>query len=293
MYFSPVEKDNIVYSVDMIRLKTYISYSAFTELEFRFNTCWADYVEKKWTSSRAFNFFYNYDIKVEDGKSFYFGFLHNSERRGENDNTKYNFTIEFNPNKIEQHKVLMYLLDLSGDWYIKSLDLACDLRINILDVIFDKKMKRSVKATYNGFDDRTYYIGKGNGRIKIYNKKKESKLECENLTRVEISVEYDDYDIRNIITYKFDKKFFPELYLQKYCYSFSDYKDKTMLAILFAVQNGFPINDLSRVYKKKLKDMLEMGNKIKFDYQSATQAVYKIMWGYFLKLNRKNPVHFR
>lgn len=41
------------------------------------------------------------------------------------------------------------------------------LRVNILDVIFDKKLKRHVEIYSNDFDDLTYRIGKGNGRIKI------------------------------------------------------------------------------------------------------------------------------
>ena len=294
MYFAPVEDNDIVYSVDMIRLKTYISYTTFSELEFRLDTCWSGYVDKKWTSGKACNFFYNYNIKIEDGISFYFGFLHNTEKRSIDERSTYNLTIEFNPNKVQADKVLLYILDLSSEWYIKSLDLAIDLKINILDVIYDKGLKRKVKIENNGFDDKTYYIGKGNGRVKIYNKKKESKLEIEHdLTRVEISLEYDDFLISNMIIYKFDKSVFPELFLQKYCYSFSDYKDKTMLAILYAVQNGFPINDLSRAYKTKLKNMLECGHKIKFNHISATQAVKRVIWGYFNMRHRKNFVHFR
>lgn len=294
MYYGSVQDNNIIYSVDMIRLKTYISYSLFSEVEFRFNTCWEEYVEKKWTSGRAFSFFYNYNIKIEDGISFYFGFLHNSEKRSDSDSLKYNFTIEFNPNKVQDNKILLYLLDLSGEWYIKSLDMACDLKINILDIIYDKGLKRSVMTISNGFDDKTYRIGKGNGHVKIYNKKRESNLDIDyDLTRVEISMEYDDFDVKNMILYKFDKKVFPELYLQKYCYSFSEYKDKTMLAIMYAVQNGFPINELSRAYKTKLKNMLECGHKIKFNHIAATQAVTRIVFGYFNRRDRKNWVRFR
>lgn len=294
MYYGPVEDNNIIYSVDKIRLKTYISYSLFTDVEFRFDTCWSEYVERKWTSGRAFNFFYNYSIKVDEDVSFYFGFLHNSEKRELNENLKYNLTVEFNPNKVQDNKILLYILDLSGEWYIKRLDMACDLKVNILDIIYDKGLKRSVMTISNGFDDKTYRIGKGNGHVKIYNKKKESNLDIDyDLTRIEITMEYEDFLISNMIIYRFDKTVFPEIYLQKYCYSFSDYKDKTMLAIMYAVQNGFPINELSRAYKTKLKNMLECGHKIKFNHIAATQAVKRIIFGYFNRRDRKNWVHFR
>lgn len=294
MYYGSVEDNNIIYSVDKIRLKTYISYSLFSEVEFRFDTFWSEYVERKWTSGRAFNFFYNYSIKIDENVSFYFGFLHNSEKRDLNDSSKYNFTVEFNPNKVQDNKILLYILDLSSEWYIKRLDMACDLKVNILDIIYDKGLKRSVMTISNGFDDKTYRIGKGNGHVKIYNKKKESNLDIDyDLTRIEITMEYEDFLISNMIIYKFDKTVFPEIYLQKYCYSFSDYKDKTMLAILYAVQNGFPINELSRAYKTKLKNMLECGHKIKFNHIAATQAVNRIIFGYFNRRDRKSFVHFR
>lgn len=293
MYFENMVKNNITYSVDMLRLKTYISFSTFTELEFRFNTCWSDYVEMKYTSSRAFSFFYNYKIEIEEGIGFYFGFLHNTEKRNESDRVNYNFTIEFNPNKVKDNKILLYILDLSSEWYIKSLDLACDLRVSILDIIYDKGLKRNVHIFSSGYDNKTYEIGKGDNRVKIYNKKLESNLKIQGeLTRVEVSKTYDDFPLNNMVLYKFGDNF-PILYLQQYCYSFSDYKDKTLLAILFAVQNKYPLNDLSRVYKNKIKKLLEGGNRILFDEKIATQIVNKTIFTYFVRRDRKNVVHFR
>lgn len=40
MYNKFIEDNNMTYSVDMLRLKTYITYSIFTEIEFRFDTVW-------------------------------------------------------------------------------------------------------------------------------------------------------------------------------------------------------------------------------------------------------------
>lgn len=55
-----------------------------------------------------------------------------------------------------------------------------------------------------------------------------------------------------------------------------------MYAILYAIQNGYPINDLSRTYKKKIKNMLESGYKIIFDRTSANQALKQTILFYFL-----------
>lgn len=68
-------------------------------------------------------------------------------------------------------------------------------------------------------------------------------------------------------------------------YTFEDYKDKTLLAIAYAVQNGFPINDLTRYYKKKIKNMFEGGDKIKFSKDAATKILRKVLFHYFLNVN--------
>lgn len=108
MYFYFEEMFNVTYSIDMLRLKTYITYQEFTEIEFRFKTCWGDFVKNQYTSSRLEQFFYNYNIEIEEGQSFWFGFMHNTERRAENI-TEYNLTIEFNPNKLKDNKLLRYM----------------------------------------------------------------------------------------------------------------------------------------------------------------------------------------
>lgn len=282
MYLNELQHNNIVYSVDMIRLKTSLTYSVFTEIEFRFKTAWKDYIKKQYTTPQLKQFFYNYVIEVCEGQSFWFGYCHNTERRSFYEGAEYNFTIEFNPNKLKDNKIIMYLLSLSGKWYIKSFDLAMDLKVNILDIITDIKGRGSSKIFINGFDDKTIEIGKGDGRLKIYNKKKESNLNIlGSLTRVEVSRVLDDYPISDMKLFNFGNCF-PNLYLNKYLYSFEDYEDKTLLALLYAVQNGFPIKDLSRVYKNKIKNMFKGGYRIIFDNKIATQVVRKTIFYYFI-----------
>lgn len=283
MYINESKSDNMIYSVDMIRLKTSLTYSTFTEIEFRFRTCWASYVKKQWTTPQLKQFFYNYDIEIEEGKSFWFGFCHNTERRSFYEGAEYNFTIEFNPNKIRDNKILEYLLNLSGKWYIKSYDLAIDIKINILEIITDISGKRRNLTISNGYDDKTICIGKGDGRLKIYNKKKESNLNIQGeLTRVEITRELDDFCISDVKLLNYDNNF-PCLYLNKYIYSFEDYKDRTLFALLYAVQNGFPIQDLSRRYREKIKNLFEGGYKIRFSNSLATDVLRKTIFYYFMK----------
>lgn len=282
MYNKFIENNNIVYSLDMLRLKTYLSFTVFSELEFRFKTVWKEYVKKEYTSARVTNFFYNYVIEIEEGISFWFGFLHNTEKR-EEVNEFYNFTIEFNPNKIKDNKILLYILGLTGNWYIKSLDLAMDLKISILDINLDFSGRQEMKVYSKGYDDKTIYLGKNDGRVKVYNKKRESNLNIlGDLTRIEISRSFDDFDIKNMVFFNFGERF-PNVYLNSYIYSLSDYEDKTLLAILYAVQNGFPIKDLTKTYKRKIKKMLEGGYKILFSETIASQIVRQTIFYYFLK----------
>ena len=283
MYLKKLEMNNMTYSVDMLRLKTYLCYSTFTEIEFRFKTCWKDYVKRFYTTAQQKQFFYNYVIEIEDGVSFWLGYCHNTERRSFSEKAQYNLTVEFNPNKLKDNKIIMYLLNLSGKWFIKSFDLAVDLKINILDIITDMSGKgRDIIISY-GYDNKTITHGKNDGRFKIYNKKIESNLNIPgDLTRIEISRELDDFPIEDLKLFSYGNMF-PSLYLSNYLYSFNDYKDTTLLAILYAVQNGFPLKDLSRRYKEKIKTMLEGGYQIKFSDKTATQIIREVIFFYFMK----------
>ena len=61
MYFYSEQNGNMTYSIDMLRLKTYISYSTFTELEFRIKVGWKKYLKSDYTSARINEFFYNFN----------------------------------------------------------------------------------------------------------------------------------------------------------------------------------------------------------------------------------------
>lgn len=121
-----------------------------------------------------------------------------------------------------------------------------------------------------GGEDRTYYIGRSNNRVKIYNKKIESGLDYD-LTRLEITSKLD-YDVNMIDFYNYDVEL-PELFLNNYLYSFKDYEDKTLLAILYAVQSGFNISDLSRRYKDKVKSLLEGNYKVQIENKYCTEVI--------------------
>lgn len=292
IYYNAFEHENMIYSIDMIRLKTYISYEKYNNLDFYFRTYYGEKIKRFWISSRPMDFKYNWRIEVEEGKAFYFGFCHNSEEKiPERLEPEYNLTIEFNPNKLRDNSLVMYILNLSGIWYLKRYDLAIDLKVNILDLIFDKSGKRKFNLQSNGMDNRTIYLGgEGDKHIKIYNKKVESKLSITgDLTRIEITREVNDFKLNDIVLWQYDN-YFPDIYLNNYVYSLSDYdvkeKDKTLYAVLFAVQNGYSLNDLTRQYRKRIKELLQGGYKIRFDNKTANQILRKTVFSYFLNNKR-------
>lgn len=288
MYFESIVKNNITYSVDKLRVKTYISYTKFTELEFRFKTVWSHLVKKFYTSSGISSFFYNYNIEVEEGKSFYFGFLHNTEKRSLFEEKEYNLTVEFNPNKLKHNDVLLYILKLSDSWFIRSCDLAFDIPVNILNIIYDKGRKRNIHIFSNGYDNKTICIGSRESDLylKIYNKKIESNLNIlGDLTRIELTKTFEDYPLDNLENLNILNEHFPILFLNEYLYSLDTYKDKTMFAVLYAIQNGFDLNMLTRRYRDRIKELLNCGCKIDFDSASATYILRKVLIDYFVKIS--------
>lgn len=287
LYFRGIKSPhNIVYSVDMLRLKTYITYFDFKELEFFLNTYHKAKIKKFWCSDRIQCFHYNYLIEIEEGKTFYFGFMHNNEHVSYDSNyKKYNFTIEFNPNKIKDNSILRYILSGFGNWLLRSCDIAMDIQVSILDIVFDIGNRRKFHTISYGGDNISYSVGQGNGRYKIYNKKKESNLEIVgNLTRVELSLEYEDFPLMEILRFNVESGLLPEVFLNQYVVSLSSdvNKDKTLSALLFAVQQGFPLKELSRRYREKIKNLLEGGSRIRFEKKYVIDAFRQCIFGYFI-----------
>lgn len=296
IYNTKIEDNNMVYSIDNIRLKTYITYQNFKDLESFFRIYYNDNIKKFWLSDKKSSFHYNYNIEIEEGKSFIFQFMHNTESIDYNKiEKKYNFTVEFNPNKLKNNFLLIHILNSFSRWFIRSFDLAIDIPINILDILFDKKSKRSYKIFSSGGDNITYYIGTKDkdGSIKIYNKKIESSLNIVgNLTRIEITRRYEDLDIVGIKNYDYGEKFLPCIFLNEYVFSLSDIttKDKTLLAILYAVQSGYPISDLSRRYKENIEKIMLNGSKIQFNKNIVNKALLQCIFYYFVTKESKQII---
>ena len=112
--FNFLENNNIIYTVDMIRLKTEITFERFSYIEYILKTCYNENIKNFYNSFIIGDFKYNYNIE-ENGGSYWFGFMHNAQtcKKGSvcNSNTTHNFTIEFNPNKVKIDGFLKFLLN--------------------------------------------------------------------------------------------------------------------------------------------------------------------------------------
>lgn len=289
LYFNDLnvlDKNNYSYCVDMLRLRCNITSETFERCVSSKLFIYKNSIET-WTSTRICDFYHNYNYS-DKNCSFWFGFISNKEKSLSsgssllNSKRKYNLTVEFNPNKVMDNRLLLDILKCSSDWYIKSVDFAVDIETNILNIIgFDKSQKKCLMTYDCGGDDKTFYIGKGNNRVKIYNKTIESELDYD-LTRIEITRYFGEGDSLRSLKNWFYYGYFPELFLKDYQISLDDLQgNKTLMAIVYAVNSGLPLHDLSRDYKAKVKDFLQKKKPIEIDFSGFGICLRNYIYYYF------------
>lgn len=285
LYFNGLNvfSNNLSYCVDMLRVSTQISYELFQRKIVSRETILKDKLTV-WNSSKICDFHFNYNYH-DDDCSFWFGFMSNKEKLDKKNNSRFctfNFTVEFNPNKVKNCSLLLCILKMSTEWVVKQVDFAVDIPVNIRNLCgFDKGRKECLMTYDCGGDNKTYYIGKKNNRVKIYNKTLESGLNCD-LTRVEITKYLDNLKISDIASYRYDG-YFPELFMSDYQLAIDDLKDKTLSALVFAVNSGFPLHDLSRKYKEKVKNFLQKKKPIDIDFKCFNKCFLNYIFYYFFK----------
>ena len=277
----------------MVRLKTRVHNSIFRDFvvkNFDFNpavTYWTDFkysgYRHNWRIEEdPLTFDYlddNGNSRVSyigQGCSYWLGFHHNSEKP----NDRHNLVIEFNPNKC----LLRGLLDLILSAFfntlsveVVSIDVAMDIPVNINRLIIDKYRKHTYKLFDNGGDDKTHYLGKGDGRIKIYNKARELGIDGD-LTRYEISK-----DIRLPIGSVIDEGYeFEGELVSVSCLEGKniEFEDKTLSALFWAVVEGYPVSELSRVYKDKIRKLMKDYTELEFDKKKISHTIRTWFMGY-------------
>ena len=239
------------YSIDMVRLKS--RYNTF-DLEPLMKRLSVDNRVEYWKMYNFKSYRHNFKVTETSEFSYYIGIEHNMKRT----NVKKDIVVEYNPSKFEysSDSLLFWILYnyFYDDFIVVSVDVSIDIDKNIKELYFDRNYKRSYKifASNTGV---TYYFGEGDGRIKVYDKKKEQeskgkKVDRENWTRIEYSLKIGE-NVDNI-----DNLYKKISMIDIYKISDIEVKDRTTRALLYAVKNGYDIKELSRDYRKKIKNII-------------------------------------
>lgn len=233
-YYNLIDND-FIYSIDMIRLKTYINSHKLREIRETLDFNSSDFFTNSGFGKFALN--YKFDSLWTGLGSI------NTKKDG-----KVIWCIEVNPNKMGIHDMefLQWATD-NFDFRVTRYDLAIDIPYNINQLYFGDLYKKSFSMFYSDYNNKTYYFGKGNGHTKIYNKKLESDLDYE-LTRYEVTIECD-FDLFDDLPSAKNLNFITICRTPYFSYS----NDPSLDAILYAVNSGFPYKSLSRRYKDYIK----------------------------------------
>lgn len=286
------DKNNYIYAVDMLRVSCDITNQIFED---KILSHLRPYMHNdkdnfpRLESYQGFGFSgfkYTYVLRLSPDVSFYIGFMSNQELINENKSlrnpfTKFNLTLEFNPNKVLDYSLLINILKHNWGWKILSVDLCCDIPFKANDVKLLYNPKNLLKIfEKNGI--KTFELGVGNNRIKIYNKTYESSLDYD-LTRIEFSVRLD-LNLKDALNHDFNFKV-PGLSVEEYQVHFNDLKlDKTLQCVLWSVEHGYDINNLTRYYKKKVLDYEMKKSPIEFDLGCFNKTFINYLNYYFSNL---------
>lgn len=259
------------YSVDMVRLLVKLRPGEFQTI--------FDYQSKMpgmsfYMSNRAKDYHYNITVKTKE-YGYWMGYKHNSNL----DNC--DFVLEYNPNKVRNDLLIDFILnnyfnkvtcyDIRYSPRVCSVDIAVDIPINILNCLVFKQTKGRYMF-YSGntgrSDDYTIYIGKGYGRVKVYNKGLESGLSYD-LTRYEVSLKLDK-PLQNIRMVKVDVEKSPILKIIDMKLGIDAETRATLNGFL---QEPYLINQLSQYKRRKYRDMIDNCIDFKLDNREIERKI--------------------
>ena len=262
---------DIKYSVDMVRLMVKLRPGEFqTIFDYQTRMPGISY----YVSNRAKDYHYNITVKTTD-YSYWMGYKHNSG----NDNK--DFVIEYNPNKVKNDILVNYILseyfskftmkDICYSPRVCSVDIAVDIDCNILNCLVFKQTKGRY-LFYSGStgraDDFTIYIGKGDGRVKLYNKALESGLNYD-LTRYEVSIKLNK-PLQSIRSVKVDVETKPILKIIDMQLGIDAETRATLSGFL---QEPYLINQLTQYKRKKYREMIDSCVDFRLDSREIEKKI--------------------
>lgn len=193
-YWKTAQDENLnLYSVDMLRISLEMRQDEVNNiLKYYHSVVRMDIAEYP-PCFQDFKYRNMFTITYEKGSTMTVGLCFNGTAQGEN----LKGFIEVNPNKcfIKPQCLVdvYYTLSRCIGWEVSRWDLAIDIPTDRMSVILGKD-QRKYELTFKNKEDKTEYLGCRNevGRVKVYNKTAESKLDY-TLTRCEMTLpNYDD-----------------------------------------------------------------------------------------------------
>lgn len=271
--------DNLIFYIDKVMPATFETFTAFlSEQEMQGNFTKIN----QWFGTSIKD--YHHNLKIGDGAgAIMIGYKHNKEQEKQG---TYRMRLELNPAKRnEEHERFSKILTVLFKGHpklIKGLDIAFDLPVPIGALI-----PISLTGKYKGTYDDTIYFGKSgkNGRLKIYDKKKEmlhkqgKEVEQLHLTRVEYSLRIEDpitVQLLKTAVIQFNKEYQISLLNM-------DKLEGLVKACVIAVSDGkMQIKELTRTYQNKVKKALASMETLDLDhaYTSARNDILNIINDY-------------
>lgn len=206
-------------------------------------------LHKEWIGFRIMDFHYQFVIGAGD-ESWYLGVQPNKDPPSEYWTT---CKVEFNPNKVSHLKEFdafyNYLIANCKYLDFKRFDVAIDLSVQFRHVHMFKDQRMVTTFDYSP-DNKTVYLGArgAHGRVKLYNKQIESKLENP-LTRLELTLQYDKSSWQEF------KRLFPKVYVYE---KLPDDISGTDLVLLLAIsEHSDYMSLLDWRKRKKIVSLLE------------------------------------
>lgn len=236
-----------------------------------------------YNSLKASQYFHNFIVKTLDGNSFYVGTHHNSK------NPKIDgvdVKLEYNPNKISRNNNA--LLDMIiGKYFhrharfkITAFDYCRDIPIPMSSIIPHRKRKRRymLYSETQATDDITHYLGKGDGRVKIYNKAREQGLTI-SLTRFEISFK-QDLQRENISNLNVSEEPIAIIldYRQSDMWQVLNIENELILRGI--QENPAMYNHLSRRKQQKIQNLIDSMEIFRFKKREIVDSLDKYLYNY-------------
>lgn len=198
---------------------------------------------------------YNYYVDIDDNNSFWIGFDPNWLKF--NSEVKYG-RIEFNPAKVSELLEFQSMYGMIRSFVARNLiypvrfDLAIDMPVSREKVHLIKDHRLYEEYSLSALN-RTQYLGRRNthGRVKVYNKALELKLQNIDLTRVELTIDYQSRSYAEV------NSLIPKMYILD-SFQFPMGVNGSDKLILMSVMSDMAlIKELAQVKRKKIEGYLK------------------------------------